>query len=140
MGGYLVTTLLFVVPALRLRAAGSLPTGALTLLAFAVAVPASVLTELGYAAPAVGAVLATALFELILGRLAWLSDPRLFAAGLPGALWSGQLIGLAASGRLAWPVEMWAGVLVLSMLVGYGLSQLSATPTRQRVDLSGATQ
>jgi hypothetical protein len=62
--------------------------------------------------------------DLILALRPALPTPAL--AGLvPGLVWAGQLTGLAGAGWLRWPVELWSGVAVLSVLVAVALAWLT---------------
>jgi len=40
----------------------------------------------------------------------------------PGMVSAGRLSGLAGSGLLRWPVELWAGVVVFSVLLALALA------------------
>ncbi|MGI9085359.1 MAG: hypothetical protein ACR2FE_08685 [Aeromicrobium sp.] len=118
LGGYLVTTLLLVVPLIHLRRSGRLPTGAVTVFVASISVPASALSEMEHALSLVGALVGAALID-VFARNRSIGE---VAALLPVAVWSGQLAGLAIAGDLAWPVELWAGVIVMSMLAGLALA------------------
>jgi hypothetical protein len=80
-----------------------------------------VLGQLEDVVPLVGALIGAAAVDLGLRN----RTPSLLAAGLPGAVWVGQLIGLAVIGQLGWPIELWADVTALTMLLGFGLERLN---------------
>lgn len=117
LADYLVSTLLLVLPVIFLRRAGRLPGGAVVAVTAAVTVPPAVLGQLQLAVPTAGALLGAATVDLLVGH----RSLTLLAAALPGAVWAGQLAGLAVTGHLAWPVELWAGVTVLTVLEGLAL-------------------
>lgn len=127
VGGYLLTTILLVVPVLFLRRRGLLPHGAVVALAAAVALPAAALTNLEHLAPAVGAIAAAGLLDLVLTVRPRLSNATL-AALLPAALWSGQLFGLALTGGMQWPPELWSGSVLLSSVLALSLALLTQQP------------
>jgi hypothetical protein len=138
LGGYLVFTVLLVVPVLYLRRRGLLPYGSVALLVGAVAIPAAALSQLVFLAPAVGAVAGAGIVDLILTVRP--KVPDIVVAGLlPTLLWTGQLLGLASSGNLRWPPELWAGVVVLTALLAAALTQLMA-PARPPGAPSAAPQ
>jgi hypothetical protein len=39
-------------------------------------------------------------------------------AAIPALVWPGQLAGLAVTAPLAWSVELWAGIVSLTVLAG----------------------
>jgi len=99
LAGYLVGTALIVVPLLLVRRRGPLPTGAVAIVVAFVALPAAALSEMQWAVPAVAAVVGSLALELVLRLRATASD-RALAIGVPAAVWSGQLIGLALVSRV----------------------------------------
>jgi hypothetical protein len=124
LAGYLIGTALIVVPLLLVRRRGPLPTGTVFGVVAFVAVPATALSEMRWVVPAAAALLGSLIVEALL----WLRPKATavaIAIGVPAAVWSGQLAGLALGGDLGWDVEMWAGVVVLSMFVGYLLAALT---------------
>ncbi|GAB3930258.1 hypothetical protein GCM10029976_031640 [Kribbella albertanoniae] len=131
LAGYLIGTALIVVPLLLARRRGPLPAGTVALVVTFVAVPAAALSEMRWAVPAIAAVGASLVVELLLRALPAASAVTL-AVGVPGAVWSGQLIGLALAGDLGWGVEMWAGVVVLTTLAGYLLAVVAGANDRPR--------
>ena len=58
---------------------------------------------------------------------------------LPVAVWSGQLTGLAVTSGVAWPVQLWAGVVVLTGLAGLALGLLTAGNGRTAATAPAAT-
>jgi hypothetical protein len=128
LGGYLVSTVLLVVPLLFLRRRGRLPHGTVTTLVGAVALPAAALSQLVFAIPALGALAGAVVVDLVLLRRPNMS-PTAFAVLLPALVWAGQLAGLAGLGELRWPVELWSGVILLSVGLAVGLTRLTSTPT-----------
>lgn len=129
LASYLVTTTLLVVSVIWLRRHGHLPIGALTVLVAGVALGSAALTELQYLWPAVGAVAGAAVVDVAAVR----ADRRwggvqialLLGVGIPAGVWAGQLVGVAATGLLAWPVQMWLGTLVLASLGGLAIGLVS---------------
>ena len=53
---------------------------------------------------------------------------RAAAAGVPLALWGAWMVAYAAAYGIAWPPELWAGVLGMASLSGLGLSLLALPP------------
>ena len=123
LGGYLVTTLLFVAPLISLHRRRRLPTGTVAVVVAAVALPAAFLSNLAFIAPALCAVVGAVVVDLLLHAYPALPDVAL-AGLLPVLAWAGQLAGLAALGLLAWPPELWAGVVVLTALLAALLTWL----------------
>jgi hypothetical protein len=125
LGSYLVSTVLLVVPVLYLRRRNLLPFGSVAVVVGAVAIPAAALGQLLFLAPAAVALVGAALVDLVLAIRPELPDT--VVAGLfPALVWSGQLVGMAGSGNLRWPPELWAGVLVLTVLLAVMLTWLMA--------------
>ena len=123
LGAYLVTTLLFVAPLISLHRHRGTPTGTVAVVVAATALPAAVLSNLTFIAPALTAVVGAVAVDLLLR--AWPGLPGVALAGLlPVLVWTGQLVGLATLGRLAWPPELWAGVVVLTALLAASLTWL----------------
>ena len=124
LGGYLVFTVLLVVPLLYLRRRARLPHGTVTVLVAAIALPAAALSQMIFAVPAVAALAAGSIVDVILTIRPELSAVAL--AGLvPGLVWAGQLSGLAITGALRWPVELWAGVVGLTVMLSLALAWLT---------------
>ena len=134
LGAYLATTAAFLIPVLALRRLrADLPVGSATAAVTAVALLGSMLTEFNHLAPAVGAVISAVVVDV---SRRWWPDQvdawLLLAAVLPAMVWAGQLAGLAVSEVVAWPVQMWAGVVVLTALSGLALGLLTGGPGRDR--------
>lgn len=54
------------------------------------------------------------------------------SAALPAALWPLQLAALAVSDAVRWPVELWTGVVIVSVGVALLIGGLSLGPDRAR--------
>lgn len=124
LGSYLVSTLLLVVPLLYLRRRARLPHSAVTIMVAAVAVPAAAMTEMVFAAPAVAALAAAALVDLIVTVRPHLADTVL-AGPVPALVWAAQLLALAFEEGLRWPLQLSAGVVALTVLLATTLTYLS---------------
>jgi hypothetical protein len=128
----LVTNLIVVAPVLLLARRWRLPFGTVTLLATAGAVGLTSLREfaLGALVPAMAAGGLAA--DLLLVRLRPGPDRpgRFRAAGtlVPVLLWAAWLAMYALAYGIAWPPELWAGVLGMASLSGLGLSILVLPP------------
>jgi hypothetical protein len=128
----LVTNLIVVAPVLLLARRWRLPFGTVTLLAGVGVVGLTSLREftLGALVPAmlVGG-LAT---DLLFARLRPGPDrPGAFrAVGVlaPPLLWGAWMVAYALAYGIAWPPELWAGVLGMASLSGLGLSVLALPP------------
>lgn len=132
LGGYLVSTLLLVVPLLFLSRRAQLPAGTVTLLVGTLALSAAALNEFAFPAATFGAVGGALVADLVLALRPHLA-PALAAGLVPGLVWSGQLLGLALAGQLRWSPELWAGVVTLSILLSLALEQIARTPPRPRL-------
>lgn len=138
LGAYLVTTVLLTVPfLLMLRSRAGLPRGGLTLLVATVAWLSVAVMDFPPVAMA-GALGATLGAVLVDGALMAAGvrvasgpfGPALLAGGATVAVWSGQLVGLAATAGLGWPAALWFGVVVLTGFAAAALGLLvSATPS-----------
>jgi hypothetical protein len=129
LGGYLVTTVLLVLPLLLLARRQLAPPGTATILLTTVAglsagigqfvqpgaVPAALLAGLG-----VDAVLARTRYMQVRPRLV------LLAVAVPLLLWPLQLGALALVGQLRWPVELSTGSVVLTGFAAGALALLAA--------------
>jgi hypothetical protein len=113
-------------PSLLQAASPTLPPGSIAVLAGAVAIPAATLSHLVFNHPATAAVAAAGLVDLILTIRPNLPD-ALLAGLVPASMWTGQLLGLASSGVLRWPPQLWAGVVVLTALLAATLTWLLAS-------------
>ncbi|HJW62265.1 MAG TPA: hypothetical protein VJ849_02105, partial [Actinomycetes bacterium] len=128
----LVTNLIVVAPVLLLARRWRLPFGTVTLLAGVGAVGLTSLREfvLGALVPAMLAGgLAT---DLLIARLRPGPDRpgafRAVAALAPVLLWGAWMAAYALAYGIAWPPELWAGVLGMASLSGIGLSVLVLPP------------
>lgn len=145
VGSYLITTALVVVPLLLLARRGTMPPGATTLLLGTVVWLSAGLTDFEEAAPAVAVTVAAGLVDLLIHRLGsgWRWAPRLrlpLVGGLvPAVIWPAQLAAVALIQGIRYPVALWTGAVVLSVLVGvvlgllarpFGASAVGADPSR----------
>jgi hypothetical protein len=139
VASYLVTTLLVGIPLLLVhRRHAALGTG--TALVAGVSLYFMVINQMppAHLLAAVGAVCGAAVADVLLLRLdevrgsnAMLRLP--LAGGLFATLvWSGHLIGLHLGDGVRWPPEMWAGIVVLTSVLGVLLGGLAARPVDQR--------
>jgi hypothetical protein len=135
LGSYLVTTMLLVVPLLLVHRRGSTP-GIATALVAPVSLFPVVIREFpqAQAAGSVAAIIGAAIVDVILVRLD--TERGLEAPGrLPIAavlfavvVWSAHLLGLQLGAGIQWPVELWAGVIVLSAAAAGALGVLASAP------------
>jgi hypothetical protein len=128
----LVTNLIVLAPVLLLTRRWRLPFGAVTLIVVTGALGVTALRELAHGA-LVPAMLAGGLAtDLLAGRLRPRPDRpaafRAFATLAPLPLWGAWLAGYALAYGVAWPPELWAGVLGMAMLSGLALSVLVLPP------------
>ena len=138
LAGYLVTTVLLVVPVLLAERVGRRPRGLIVIVVGMVAWLSAAVNDLStYGVVAatlvtVGAVIAE-LVGAVLQRAPLPTGARLAALGavIPLLLWTAQLAAVAATAGLGWSPALWSGAVVLSTLVGamLGLSTGWA-PTR----------
>lgn len=136
LGGFLVTTAVFVVPLLLAWRRGRAPRGLVTLVvatqawltALVVDLPVAAVT--GAVGATVGAITADVVVQL-LDRVPWSGQgsrlPAL-AAIVVTLVWSGHLIALATAPGLTWPPALWSGVVVLASMVAAILGGLAAGP------------
>jgi hypothetical protein len=128
----LVTNLIVVAPVLLLARRWRLPFGSVTLLAVVGAVGLTSLREFALGA-LVPAMLAGGLAtDLLTARLRPGPDRpgafRAVAVLAPLLLWGAWMAGYAIAYGIAWPPELWAGVLGMACLSGLGLSVLVLPP------------
>lgn len=129
LAGYLITTVLLVLPLLIAERQGRRPRGAVVLLAGAVAwLSAAVgdFTAFGLTAAAL-VTGAAVLVEVVAGLPAVVDLPDrlrvpLLAASVPALLWPAQLTAVALTEGMGWPPALWSGVVVLSALTAAALS------------------
>lgn len=162
LGGFLVTTAVIVVPLLLAWQRGRAPQGLVTVLVATLSwlstsvvdfAPAAVA---GAAGASVGAVAADMLTQR-LDRRSWsVPGARLpaLASVTAGLVWAAHVAVLALTPGLAWPPELWVGVVVLSTMEAATLGALARggapppsvaraarrrrTPSARRVDLAAA--
>jgi hypothetical protein len=128
----LITNLILLTPVLLLARRWRLPFGSVTMIVTSSVLGITALREftLGALVPAmlVGA-LAT---DLLFARLRPAPDRpgafRAVATVAPLLLWGAWLAAYAAAYGVAWPPELWAGVVLMAMLSGLGLSVLILPP------------
>ena len=128
----LVTNLIVVAPVLLLARRWRLPFGSVTLLAVVGAVGLTSLREFALGA-LVPAMLAGGLAaDLLVARLRPGPDRpaafRVAAVLVPLLLWGAWMAVYALAYGIAWPPELWAGVLGMACLSGVGLSLLALPP------------
>ena len=134
LGGFLITTALLVVPLVWTWQRGRAPRGLLTMLVALTAWLAAAVVDLNRAAVfgAAGATLGAILGEFALDWLesrhlpSRLRFPALAAAAIV-PMWTVHMASLAVGVGLAWPVELWAGVLILSGLAAAALGGLASS-------------
>lgn len=124
LAGYLVSTVLVVLPLLLLRVRGVLPFGAVTVLVTTIALLSSGVAEFGQPAAPAAALVAGLVADSIVraGRvLAESVQFLLVGAVVPLTLWTAQLGALALTTGVRWPAELVVGVVVLSVMLGTAL-------------------
>jgi hypothetical protein len=128
LAGYLVTTVLLVAPLLLAQRVGRRPPGAVLLVVGVVSwLSAAVAGFEEYGVVAAFAVsVAAAAVELVLRAVdkTQSSDALrlvVLAATVPALLWPAQLVAVALTEGVRWPVELWSGVVGLSVLVAVSL-------------------
>jgi hypothetical protein len=128
----LVTNLIVVAPALLLARRWRLPFGTVTLLVGIGALGLTSLREFVLAALVPAMVAGGLASDLLLARLRpGPGRPGAFRAAavlVPVLLWGAWLVGYALAYGIAWPPELWAGVLGMASLGGLGLSVLAMPP------------
>lgn len=136
LAGYIVTTVLLIVPVLLVLTSGS-PAPRLTVTTVAATVAWLSVAMVGFPAGAVagaaGATLGAGLADVARVWLPVRLDRRrlpIEAAAIAGLLWAGQLAGLAVAQGLRWPVSLWLGAVVLSGGVAAGLAVLRGPAVR----------
>lgn len=133
LASYLVTTAVLAVPLLVLLRRRSLPTGGASLITAALAGLSVTVVDFPAAATtgAAGAIIGALLADIAVARAIptehrWTMPAT--AAVVIVAVWSGQLIGLALAAGVGWPVELWAGIILLSAAAAGLLGALAAPP------------
>lgn len=133
LGGFLVTTALLVVPLAWTWQRGRAPHGLLTMLVALTSWLAAAVVDFDRAAVfgAAGATLGAIVGEFALDWLenralpSGLRVPALAAAAVVPT-WTAHMVSLAVGVGLAWPVELWSGVLVVAGLAAAALGGLAA--------------
>lgn len=97
LGGYLISTLLLVVPVLLLRRHSRLPHGAVMTLTSLLALPAAMLSQFTFLVPAVTAIAGACVVELVLATRPNVSDPVLAGAAARAGL--GRTVGRSSGHR-----------------------------------------
>jgi hypothetical protein len=132
MADYLITTVVLAVPLLMVLQRRPAP-GTATALVAILALFACTMYELPatQTAAAVGAIAGAVLADLALHRLdtsrgrdAFLRLP-LAGAVFAALVWAGHLLGIQLSAGIGWPVELWAGTVVITALLGAALGGLA---------------
>jgi hypothetical protein len=128
----LVTNLIVMAPVLLLARRWRLPFGTVTLLVGVGAVGLTSLREFALAALVPALLVGGLASDLLLARLR--PEPgrpgafRAAAVLVPLLLWGAWLAGYTLAYGIAWPPELWAGVLGMAALTGLGLSVLVLPP------------
>jgi len=126
VGAYLVTTAVIVVPMLALRRRlPAVPAGTVAVTVASVALLGNALTGFGHLGPALGAVAGALVVEAVLTATNTRGDTVAVGGLVPAGVWSGQLLGLAVTDTVGWSVQLWSGVVILTVLVGLTLGLLS---------------
>jgi hypothetical protein len=140
LAGYLVTTVLLVAPLVLAQRLGRRPRGAAVVVIGVVAwlsvavgglSPYGVAVAVAVTVAAVGVEVAMAAVEG--SRLPRTLQLPALAATVPLLLWPAQLVALALTDGVRWPVELWSGVVGLSTLVAVALGVVTGwAPGRDR--------
>ncbi|MEV0128401.1 hypothetical protein AB0H83_08030 [Dactylosporangium sp. NPDC050688] len=113
---------------------GRIPAGLITVVVAAASIPNGVFDDFEHLAaqlwPLAGAALADAAVQWTAARRPDLT-PVAAGASIPLLVWTTHLIGVQASLGVAWPEELWSGVVVLTTLAGMVLGNLSRRPPEQ---------
>src|SRR6266508_493976 len=133
--GYVVTTALLLVPLLMVHRRRA-TFGVATALVGAVSMFTVISREFPTAATvgACTAIVGAIVADLLLVRLDKVRGPdaplRLPLAGalVAALVWPAQLLGLHLGGGIRWPVELWTGIIVVTIGVGAFLGGLAARP------------
>ncbi len=135
---YLIGTAFLLIPFLLVQRRRRVP-GTATAIALGVGLFQLIQREFPLPATAaiLGMILGALLADLALWRLDLLRGPtapgRLpIAAGIfAAALWSGHLLGLHFAAGIHWPAELWAGIVVVTAILGALMGLLAASPRTQ---------
>jgi len=118
-------------PVLILARHGAPPAGVLTALIVGIVTLSAAVAEFEQPFAPFAGVLAGLATEQVVRRSAGWPPPRrsiAVAVALPAVLWPAQLLGVHLVQGVAWPVELWSGVIVLSVAVAAMLGWLSTGP------------
>ncbi|WP_432976365.1 hypothetical protein [Dactylosporangium sp. CA-233914] len=131
---YVAFTVLMVTAVLFVRSRlGRVPVGLVTLVVAAAAVPDGVFDDFenlpAQLWPLVGAVVADLVVQWVAVRQARLV-PVAAGAVVPSLVWATHLLGIEFSLGVAWSLELWSGVVVLTTLAGAVLGGLFLPATR----------
>lgn len=136
LAAYLITTVLLVVPVLLAQHTRRRPPGMIVLLVAVVAWLSaavggfSVSTALAAAAATVGAAVAEPIVARIdRSGLTVAVRSAAVAATVPAVIWPAQLLALAVTDGVGWPIELWSGVVLLSVLVAATLGVVTGWST-----------
>ena len=121
MTSYLVTTALVVIPLLLLAKRGPVPRGAVAMLIVTVVWLSSALAQFEQVGVAVAVTVAAVVADVIVVRANALSSRwRLPTVGavLPATIWPAVMLAVAVTDGIRYPVALWTGVVVLTVLAG----------------------
>jgi hypothetical protein len=128
----LVTNVIVLTPALLLARRWRLPFGTVALLATAGALGLTSLREFTLGALVPAMLVGGLASDLLIARLRPEPDRpgafRAVATLAPLLLWGAWMVAYALAYGIAWPPELWAGVLGMASLSGLGLSVLALPP------------
>jgi len=128
LANHLVTTAVFGVPVLLGYARGGrIPPGLITAVVAATALPVGVFGDFAYLPVQLGAVAggvaADVAVQLVTGSARrW--APLVTGVTVPALVWTGYLVGAAATVGIRWSLPLWSGMVVLTLLVGAVLGGL----------------
>lgn len=138
LAAVLVTTMVLMGPTLMLLRRWRVPVGSLTLLFGAVSVLVSSLWgfEMGETALAgvIAGIAADLLVQRLQGRASTATVLRVVGFVVPLVLWLAYFALLAVFYSVAWSVELWLGITVMSGLAGLGLAVLMTLPEPVTLD------
>ena len=129
LAGYLVSTVLLVLPLVALRVRGLLPFGAVTVLVTTIALLSSGVAEFDQPAAPAAALVAGLAADSVVRAGRGLAEPvqlLLIGAVVPLTLWTAQLGALALTTGVRWPAELVVGVVVLSVMLGTALGLVAS--------------
>jgi len=129
LASYLLTTALLTVPLLMASNGRRLPTGAITMLVALAAIPGAALQNWQNIVAAIAAVLGAAVADIAVSAARTRRpEHQGWVAAVPLFVWPAQLLGLHLSVGVAWTVELWAGVVALTVVEAVVLGRLLVTP------------